>query len=245
MTPSAALIVVGNELLSAKVPDENGPYASRRLREMGIRLAVLLTLPDRVDVLVEAVRRERQRVDWLFTSGGIGPTHDDVTVRAVAQALGRPLERNPDIAANVRRWSRRRGTELTETALRMADVPAGTRLVGDPSFPVMIVENVVMLPGPPRFFRSQFDLFTAGLQASPFRMVCLFLAVSEDSFAPALEQVVAAHPLVEIGSYPRFDEGDHRVMVTFEGKDAEPVEAAVRQFVARLPDGALLRREGP
>ena len=88
-TPTAALVVVGNEVLSAKVQDENGPWAARRLRELGVRLVAIHTLPDRIEDIVEALERVRRRVDWVFTSGGVGPTHDDVTVPAGARALGR------------------------------------------------------------------------------------------------------------------------------------------------------------
>jgi molybdenum cofactor synthesis domain-containing protein len=243
-TPTAAILVVGNEVLSAKISDENGPYAARRLREAGVQLAALLTLPDRLDILEEAVARERKRVDWLFTSGGVGPTHDDVTVLAVARALGRPVVREPTLAANVRRWYSRRGAEPPEAAFRMADVPEGTRLVGDPTFPVMTVENVVMLPGPPHFFRGQFDAFIRELVSTPFRIGRVYLGVSEDSFAVALDRVAREHPDVDIGSYPRFDDADHRVLVTFEGKDAARVEVALRAFLGSLPAGALLRYKG-
>jgi molybdenum cofactor synthesis domain-containing protein len=245
-TPTAAVLIVGNEVLSAKVPDENGPYAARRLRELGVQLTALLTLPDRLDVLEEAVARERARVDWLFTSGGVGPTHDDVTLAAVARALRRPLWRHPVIEDNLRRWHARVGLVPSDAVLRMADVPHGTRLLGDPGFPAMVVENVVMLPGPPQFFRTQFDAFTASLQAPPFRLARAFVGVAEDSFAAALDVIARDHPEVDIGSYPRFDrDADYRVLVTFEAKDAAPVEEALRAFLAALPPGALLRRDGP
>jgi molybdenum cofactor synthesis domain-containing protein len=244
-TPTAAIVVVGNEVLSAKVQDENGPYAAARLRERGVQLTALLTLPDRLDVLEEAVARERRRVDWLLTSGGVGPTHDDVTVLAVARALGRPLVRHPALEGNIRGWHARHGHEPPAAALRMADVPEGTRLVGDPGYPALVAENVVMLPGVPRFFRYQFDAFAASLEAPPFRLACLYLTLPEDRFAAALDGVARAHADVDIGSYPRFDEADHRVKLTFEAKDAARVEAAVAAFLALVPAEAVVRREGP
>ena len=244
-TLTAAVLVVGNEVLSGKRADQNGPCAIRTLRDRGIRLDALLTLPDRLEIISEAVARERARVDWLFTAGGVGPTHDDVTLPAVAHALGRPLVRHERLVENIRRWHQRRGGTPTEAALHMADVPQGTRLIGDPTFPVMAVENVVMLPGPPEFFRVQLEAFTAVLQSPPFRAASIFLALGEDHFAAALDLVARAHPDVDIGSYPRFDEADHRVEVTFEAKDASRVEVALRAFLAALPDGAVVRRHGP
>jgi molybdenum cofactor synthesis domain-containing protein len=245
--PTAAIVVVGNEVLSAKTVDENGPWAARRLRELGVRLRAVATVPDRLDEVVEAVDRERRRSTWLFTSGGIGPTHDDLTVRAVALALGRPVSRSPGIAEAIRGHHRRRhGGEPHEASLRMADVPEGTRLEGDPSFPTLRVENVFMLAGVPRFFRHQFDQVAGLLGGVPLHLGQLFLSVGEDPIADGLARVAAAFPDVEIGSYPRFDEGaDHRVKVTVEGEDRRRVEAVMAELRTVLPDGALLREEGP
>ncbi len=169
-----------------------------------------------------------------------------MTLLAVAHALGLPLARHPVLVGNVRRWYERRSADQPpEAALRMADVPEGTRLLGDPAFPVMTVENVVMLPGPPQFFRAQFDAFTATLEAPPFRLACVYVTVSEDRFAVMLDRIAREYSDVGIGSYPRFDDADHRVMITFEGKDAARVETAMRAFLAALPEGALVRHHGP
>jgi molybdenum cofactor synthesis domain-containing protein len=244
-TPTATIVVVGNEVLSAKVLDENGPYAAARLRERGVQVAAILTLPDQLEAIEEAVVRERARVDWLFTSGGVGPTHDDVTLLAVSRALGRALVRHPVLERNIRGWHTRHGHEPPEAALRMADVPEGTRLVGDLSYPAMVIDNVVMLPGPPQFFRYQFDAFAASLEAPPFRLACLYVNLAEDRFASTLDGVARAHPDVAIGSYPRFDDADHKVKLTFEAKDAARVEAALAAFLAQIPASAVVRREGP
>lgn len=246
-TPTAALIVVGNEVLSAKVRDENGPWAAERFRRVGVRLSAILTLPDEIDLLAEAVVRERARADWLFTAGGVGPTHDDVTLAAVARALGRPLVRHPGLVEAIRRAHRRwwKGAEAPDASLRMADVPEGTRLAGDPSYPILAVENVVMLPGVPRFFQSQLERFTADLVAAPFQLAEVFVSVGEDQLAPLLDRLAVEHAAVEIGSYPRFDDTDHRVKITLESKDRAGVEAAKRALLERLPAGSLVRSQGP
>jgi len=245
-TPTAALIVVGNEVLSAKVRDENGPFAAERFRTLGIRLQAILTLPDEIPALAEAVARERARADWLFTAGGVGPTHDDVTLPAVARALARPVVRLPElvevIRASHRRWW---GTEAPEAALRMADVPEGTHLVGDPGYPILAVENVVMLPGVPRFFRAQLERFAADHAAAPFQLAEVFVSVGEDQLAPILDRLAVEHPAVEIGSYPRFDDTDHRVKVTLESKDRPGVEAGLQALLRALPAGVVVRVQGP
>jgi molybdenum cofactor synthesis domain-containing protein len=246
-TPSAALVVVGNEVLSAKVQDENGPWASRRLRELGVQLLAIHTVPDRVDDVVDAVDHTRRLADWVFTSGGVGPTHDDVTVAAVARALGRNVVRNPELVRAIRAIHREhhRGEEPPEAVLRMADVPEGTRLLGEARYPTLAAGNVVMLPGVPQFFRYQFDAIADLLRAPPFRLAAAYLTADEGTIAPALDRIALEHAGVEIGSYPRFDEADHRVLVTIEAKDASRVAAALAALLAALPAGAVLRTEGP
>lgn len=245
-TPTAVLIIVGNEVLSAKVRDENGPFAAAHLRELGVRLKALLTLPDEIEPIAEAVARERARTDWLFTAGGVGPTHDDVTLAAVARALGRPIVRHAALADYVRRAHRRWwGVEAPDASLRMADVPEGTRLAGDPDHPILAVENVVMLPGVPSFFRAQLARFARDLAAAPFHLAEVFVSLGEDRIAPILDRLAAAHAAVEIGSYPRFDDADHRVKITLESKDRARVEAAREALLAALPGGAVVRATGP
>jgi molybdenum cofactor synthesis domain-containing protein len=245
--PSAALVVVGAEVLSAKVVDENGPWLARRLRELGVELRAVVTVGDRVDEIVEAVDRERRRAGWLFTSGGVGPTHDDVTVMAVARALGRAVVRHAPLAATLSALHARHhgGEPPPAAALRMADVPEGTELVGDLGYPALRCENVVMLPGVPRFFRYQFDRIAPLLGGAPFRLACLYLGVGEERIAPQLDRVARAHPAVQIGSYPQFEDGDHLVRLTVEGRELEAVQRAVVALLAALPDGAVLRVEGP
>jgi len=247
--PSAALIVVGSEVLSAKVQDENGPYAIRRLHELGVRVLAVHIIPDRVAEVIAAVDAERRRADWVFTSGGVGPTHDDITVAAVAAALGRRVVRSEPFALALRAIHRRHhdGQEPPEAALRMADLPEGTRLLGDPGFPTLAVENVVMLPGPPRFFRFQLDAIADLLVSDqPFRLAAVYLSAGEERFATELAAVAVAHPAVEIGSYPRFDEGaDHRVKLTVESRDLGAVQAALQALLSMLPPGWVIRVEGP
>jgi molybdenum cofactor synthesis domain-containing protein len=246
--PTAALVVVGNEVLSAKVRDENGPWAAQRLRALGVRLLAIHVVADRVEEIAAAVEAERRRADWVFTSGGVGPTHDDVTLPAVARALGRPLVRHAALEEVLRALHRRHhGDEpLPEAALRMADVPEGTRLLGDPAYPTLAVENVVVLPGPPAFFRFQLEQVAPLLQAPPFCLATVYLTVGEERFAAELARVAAAHPEVELGSYPRFDQGaDHRVKLTVESRDAAQVQAALAALLAALPREWVLRSEGP
>jgi molybdenum cofactor synthesis domain-containing protein len=246
MEPSAALIVVGNEVLSAKVQDENGPWAARRLRHLGVRLLAIHVVADRAAEIAAAVNAERARATWAFTSGGVGPTHDDVTLAAVAAALGRPLVRLAPLEAAIREIHRRHhgDAEALDVALRMADVPEGTRLLGDPAYPTLAVENVFMLPGPPRFFRYQFEQVAPLLRGPPFALAAVLVSVREERFATELAALARAHPAVEIGSYPRFDDGaDHRVRITVESRDAGAVATALEALLAALPKEWVVRVE--
>ena len=198
-TPTAALIVVGNEVLSGKVSDENGPWAARRLRVLGVDLIAIRTVRDRVDEVSAAVK-ELRGADWVFTSGGVGPTHDDITVRAVAVALGREVIRLGPLADAIRALHRHHhdGAEPPEAALRMADVPQGTRLLGDSGYPTLAVENVIMLPGVPQFFRYQLERIAPLLAAPPFRLACVYLAAGEGEVAVTMTELI----LRQLGATP-------------------------------------------
>jgi molybdopterin-biosynthesis enzyme MoeA-like protein len=164
----------------------------------------------------------------------------------VAKALGRPLLRSPELEAALRAMHQRHhgNDELPVAALRMADVPQFTRLLGDVSYPTLVVENLVMLPGVPEFLRFQFDRVAGMLASPPFRLASVYLSIGEDRLAPLLDRVSLDHPAVEIGSYPRFDAADHRVRVTFESKDDGSVKAAVDAFLELLSPDVVVRTEG-
>lgn len=244
--PTAAVLVVGAEVLSGKVRDENGPYLAERLRALGVELCSVHVVPDRMDAIVEALDLERRRVTWVFTSGGVGPTHDDLTLPAVARCLGVPLRRDEAMADLLRDMHARHhdGAEIDEVALRMADLPEGTQRLGNPRFPTLVVRNVVMLPGVPSFLRMQFEAIAPMLRSEPFHLACLYLSLGEDQLATPLAVAADRFPAVEIGSYPRFDLADHRVRVTVEGRDREQVAAAVRCVLGALPPEAVVRTEG-
>ena len=239
----AAAVIIGNEVLTAKVVDANGPHLIRRLREVGIPLRSLEIVPDEVDVIVEAVARARRRARYVFTSGGIGPTHDDVTVRAVALALGREVVRLPEMEALVREKA---GADMKPEALRLADAPRGARLLPQPDswFPVLAVEDVYLLPGVPPLFRAQLDTVLERLRGIPVHLRTLYLSLGESEIAAVLDRVALDMPHVAIGSYPMFDPAlDYRVKVTVEGPERAAVDVAVERLVAGLPPAGVLRAD--
>jgi len=239
----AAAVIIGNEVLTAKVQDLNGPLLIRRLRECGVPLRSLEVVPDEVDAIVDAVARARAKAAYVFTSGGIGPTHDDVTVRAVALALGRPVVRLAAMEALLRE---RHHDAVTPQALRLADAPEGAQLLAQDGtwYPVISVDDIYLLPGVPQLFRLQLETVLKRLRGSPVHLHSLYLGLGEGAIAAVLDQVALAMPHVSIGSYPEFDPAkDYRVKVTVESTERGPVDDAVRRILGGLPAGAVLRAE--
>jgi molybdenum cofactor synthesis domain-containing protein len=238
----AAAVIIGNEVLSAKVVDANGPHLIRRLREIGIPLRSVEIVTDDVDVIVDAVARARSRAEYVFTSGGIGPTHDDVTVRAVALAMGRQVVRLPEMVELIRN----RSDHLSEEAMRLADAPEGAVLLPQEGswFPVLTVDKVFLLPGVPQLFKLQLETVLKRLRGTPVQLRCLYLRLGESTIAAVLDRVALDMPHVAIGSYPVFDaELDYRVKVTIEAAELAPVEEALARIRAGLPAEAVVRVE--
>jgi molybdenum cofactor synthesis domain-containing protein len=239
---TAAILVIGNEILSAKVADENGPFLAKALRELGVDLRRIETVPDEVPLIVDALRRCLSQARWVFTSGGIGPTHDDVTIAAIAQAFGRSVVHDERTLSLLRA---RFGEPLKPALRRLAEMPEGARAEFHEGylFPVITLENVVILPGVPSLLREGFTRLRDRFRVSPIHSRAIYFNVGEGTLAEHLDATVARFPSVGIGSYPRFDTADHRVKVTFDGRDQEQVRAASEFLKARLPRDVIVREE--
>jgi molybdopterin-biosynthesis enzyme MoeA-like protein len=239
-------VVIGTEVLTGKVEEANGAHLVRRCRDKGLALELLVTVHDEVDAIVEAVTLARARAPTVVTSGGVGPTHDDVTLRAVALALGRPIVRDAGLAERLRAAM---GQEPPPAALRMCDVPQGSEFWFGASplrVPVVSCGGVAMLAGVPELFRSQLEAVLARFPTRPVALAALYLRASEPEIAPALDAAAFAMPDVAFGSYPTFDRSlDHRVKVTIEHRDAAAVAAALARLRATLPAGAIVREDLP
>jgi molybdenum cofactor synthesis domain-containing protein len=238
--PTAAILVIGNEILSGKVQDENARYLIGELRRLGVSLRRIEIVPDVVAEIAASVRALSARFDHLFTSGGVGPTHDDVTLEAVAAAFGMPVVRNAQLERLLRDGY---GERLHERDLRMADLPAGARLESGPgspgaSWPVVVVRNVWILPGVPSIFRRKFEAVRELFRAAPIHGRALYLRAGEGEIAGALDETVAAFPAVEIGSYPQSDAA-RRVKITLDGRDAADVDRALAFLVGRLGEAVV------
>jgi FAD synthetase len=242
MAKTAGILIIGSEVLSGKVVDQNSPYLARELRALGVDVQRITTIPDDVSVIVEEVRAFAGRYDLVFTTGGVGPTHDDVTIAAVGQAFGCGVVRHPALEEVLRQHY---GQAITAAQLRMAEIPEGGRLVGegDLAFPVIAFQNVYIFPGIPEVVRRKFERIREQFRDRPFILRRVFLRCDEGQIADDLHAVLGWFPDLLLGSYPILNNPEHSVLLTLESKRAEYVEQALRFLLDRLPPTSVVRIE--
>ena len=217
---TAGLVVIGNEILSGRTQDTNTAYLARFLNDSGVRLMEVRVVPDVEADIVEAVNQMRRRHAYLFTTGGIGPTHDDITSAAVARAFGRPLVRHPE--AERRLFAYYPEERRTEARMKMADTPEGADLIDNPisTAPGFRVENVFVLAGVPKIMQAMLDGVRPLLKGG--RSVAsrtLKVEAGEGDVAATLGEVQTRHPAVDIGSYPFFQQGLFGTSVVLRSDD--------------------------
>jgi molybdenum cofactor synthesis domain-containing protein len=239
---TAAIVVIGNEILSGKSEDKNASFLIGELYKLGVALRRIEVIPDDLDEIARTVRQCSSEFDYVFTSGGVGPTHDDLTIEGIARAFDREVVRDPELAALIRSYF---GDGADEVRLRLADTPAGSTLIRDEGmrWPVLATENVYILPGVPEIFRSKFESIRERFRAEPYFTLVIYTREDEFDIAPRLADVAARHPLVDIGSYPTFTSEEYRVKITMESKEAEAVEQARKDLLAVLHTAAVVRTE--
>jgi molybdenum cofactor synthesis domain-containing protein len=242
MAKTAGIILIGNEILSGKIADANAAYLCRELRSLGVEVRKITVIPDEVAVIAEEVGQFHQDYDVVFTSGGVGPTHDDVTIEGVARALGVPVVRDPRLVQLLEGFYKR---PLNEARLKMAEVPDGAELMADSAlvFPAVVVRNIYILPGVPEIFRQKFEALRERFREAPFFLCSVFVNIGEGTLADHLNELLRERPQLLLGSYPEFSNPEYKVKVTLESKDRDYLEAAIAAFLARLPKTSVVRVE--
>jgi len=240
MPKTAGIILVGNEILSGKIEDANAAYLCRELRALGVEVRRIAVIPDEVGLIAEEVAEQSRAYDVVFTSGGVGPTHDDVTVEGVARALGAAVVRHP---ALVEILERHLGSRVTDAHLKMAEVPEGAELVsgGALRFPTILARNVYVLPGVPEIFRQKFEALRERFRDAPIHLRNVFVRIGEGTLADHLNRVLGEFPALLLGSYPEFSNPDYKVKVTLESRDRAYLEKALAELLARLPADAVVK----
>ncbi|MEJ5975197.1 molybdopterin-binding protein [Novosphingobium sp. PS1R-30] len=233
---TAALIVIGDEILSGRTQDKNISQVALWLGIQGIRLREVRVVPDVTEAIVEAVNTLRARNDYLFTTGGIGPTHDDITVDAIAEAVGVEVIVHPEARTILEGYYETRGG-LTEARLRMARVPEGADLIPNryTGAPGIRFENVFIMAGVPSITAGMLDALSGTLEGgAPLLSETVGCWVQESEVATLLGDTEKAHPTCQIGSYPFWREGRTGANFVVRSTDADDLAACTRALVAAL-----------
>ncbi|HXI88060.1 MAG TPA: competence/damage-inducible protein A [Parvularculaceae bacterium] len=234
---TAAILAIGDELLSGRTRDANMHYLAGWLTERGVALREARIVGDERGMIVSALNELRARYDYVFTSGGIGPTHDDITADAVSAAFGVPCVHHPEAKAMIERWYRARGLEATPARLRMARMPDGAELILNPvsGAPGVRMENVFVLAGVPEIFKAMLAAVDAAIARGPVThaRAATVEGLPESALADGLAAIQAAHKAVVIGSYPiGGDTGG--VTVVARSEDAAAAESVIEKVTAMM-----------
>ena len=240
MPKTAGIILVGNEILSGKIVDANASYLCRELRALGVEVRRITVIPDEIDLIALEVARFSADYDVVFTSGGVGPTHDDVTIEGVARAAGVGVVRHPALEGLLQAFY---GDRLNDAHLKMAEVPEGAELLSDESvrFPTILMRNVYILPGVPEIFRRKFDALRERFRDQPIFLKNVFVSIGEGSLADHLNALVREYPALLCGSYPEFSNPEYKVKVTLESRDPAFLDRALAELLRRLPADSIVR----
>ena len=243
MPKTAGIIIIGDEILSGKVQDLNSQFMVKELRLHGIDLRRISIIPDDISEISREVKTFSERFDYVFTSGGIGPTHDDVTIEGIAKAFNTKLILNNSIK---RFLHKRYGMKLAPEQLKMAEVPEGSELIKDETiaFPLLIFKNIYILPGIPTFLEKKFLIIEKLFHEQPILLKKVFLKEYEPEIAPHLNVVVKSHKNVKIGSYPVVGNKEYYVMVTLESLDEKGLNSALNDLLQKIPKKKIIKVEG-
>ena len=220
--PTASMLVIGDELLSGRTQDANMHHLANKLTEIGINLTEARFIRDDAAVIVSNIVELSTKFDYLFTSGGIGPTHDDITTDCVAEAFGRQVSVRSDALNILKKYYDGKGIELNEARLRMARIPEKADLIENliSGAPGYIIENVYVMAGVPRIFQSMLQTVLPNLKkGTPTLSISIKLYKGEGDIALELEQIVKAFSKLTFGSYPFNENGIHGTNIVIRGKD--------------------------
>jgi molybdenum cofactor synthesis domain-containing protein len=240
MSKTAGIVIIGNEVLSGKTQDTNSHFLCAELRQLGVDVQKISTIPDVIEIIGSEVALFAGRFDFVFTTGGVGPTHDDVTIEGIAHGFGLKVVRHPDIE---RRMRQRLGTEVNEARLRMANVPEGAQLLATEAMfaPVVMIRNVFIFPGIPSILKERFHAIKERFRETPYLLKNVYVRYGEGVIAANLNDLLVKFPELLLGSYPVLNVPEYKVKVTLESKNGEYLDRAVQTFISSLPENAVHR----
>lgn len=234
---TAALLIIGDEILSGRTHDQNTPYIALKLGEIGVHLREIRVVGDRESEIIEAANALRKKYTYVFTTGGIGPTHDDITTHSLAKGLKLKVERNPQALSMLQ--THYAPDQLNEARLKMADIPQGAELIENPvsKAPGWRFENVFVMAGVPKIMQAMLDFVLPLLKGgAKIHTRTLSTLKREGDIAHLLEENIKTYPGVQIGSYPYFRDGGFGVSLVLKSVDKDQLEKAT-QNLTRLLEG--------
>lgn len=241
MAKTSGIIVVGNEILSGRVADQNAAFLTRELYSLGIDLRKISIVPDDVDEIAREVASFTSAYDRVFLCGGIGPTHDDVSMAGIARGLSVPLVHHPGLMERLKGLF---ASEDEGLLLKMSETPEGSNLLGDElPFPIIVVGNLYVFPGQPEILQEKFKAIRDFFRESPFYSKTVYIRLSERRLVGYLNALLESYPGLRLGSYPELSNPSYKVKVVLESKDPDYLESAALEFVAGLPGEAVFRVE--
>jgi len=237
MTTAGALII-GDEILSGKVHDKNSHVLSKVLFERGVRLQSIETIPDDVDEIVFRVKHLSKKYDYVFTSGGIGPTHDDKTYASIAKVFNRQLVYHQETIDALSNHLKQKGYDgsVSDARKRMALLPTPCKIISIANLwvPLVVVDNVYILPGVPELFELMLFAAKENFSGTKLTRRLVYTHLKEDDIAFLLEEIQCAYPEIAIGSYPQYRDVGYKVMVSCEGESQELVCTVAELICSRV-----------
>lgn len=236
---TAGLIIIGNEILSGKIQDQNSFFLATELRTLGVSLMRIVVIPDDLHTISKDARAFSASYDFVLTTGGVGPTHDDVTMAGIAEGFSVRLARHPLLE---RKFLERYGKAANNAIMKMAEVPEGAEVIefSTNNFPLVVFKNIYIFPGIPRYLREKFALVRERFRTSDFYLKRMYLKANESDIAAILSSVAERNDCVDFGSYPILDQPDYTIMVTAESKLKRDLEKALDELVGKLPKAILV-----
>ncbi len=243
MAITAGIIIVGDEILSGKVQDCNSLFMAKELRSYGVNVRHISIISDDIIEISDEVRKLSNKYDYVFTSGGVGPTHDDVTIEGISKAFNvKPVVN--DYLKDI--LQRRYGKKLSPEQLKMAFIPEGAKLIKEEllKFPLVLFKNVYIFPGLPEYLKNKFVALKNIFNEPPILLKKVYIKEYEHEVAPLLNSIVNKYEEVKIGSYPTVNSKDYSVMITLESLDENDLNSALEMFLNGVAKDKVFKIEG-
>ncbi len=236
---TAGIVIIGDEILSGRVKDQNSPFLIKELADQGVQVRYCLTIPDELPVIAKTVSEYAPSVTWMFTAGGIGPTHDDITMEGIAKAFKTPLVVSSKLEEMIKTAY---GDRCKPEHLKMAQIPDGTKLVisKKPRFPIIQFQNIIILPGVPEFLKALFTSIKDKFQGEKRHAKELCILTEEGEITSILNRAIELYPGVKIGSYPCFKDQDCIVKLIVEHQSQAELDKVADFFEKEL--GEFIRK---